>query len=245
MKLWGDKKESHGFDYGLLGTDMHSHLLPGIDDGAPDLATSVKLIRGLAELGFKKLITTPHVLWEIYSNTREGILKQYDVLKEELDKEGVTTELRVAAEYYLDDNVKNLLANKEPLLTIHDNLVLVEFSMASEPIDFRELLFEMQMQGYQPVIAHPERYIYQERNKEFFEDLKTAGYFFQLNIMSVAGTYGKTVNELARYFVKKGYYELAGTDLHNQHHLAHLQNSSIVPVMKELLASGKLMNPEL
>ena len=245
MKLWGGNKELHGFDYSLLGTDMHSHLLPGIDDGSPDIDTSIKLIRGLAGLGFKKLITTPHILWEIYSNTRDAILERYDVLKEALQKEGITTEIKVAAEYYLDDNVKKLLTNKEPLLTVHDNLVLVEFSMASEPIDFRELLFEMQMQGYQPVIAHPERYIYQERNKEFFEELKIAGYLFQLNIMSVAGTYGKTVNELARYFVKKGYYELAGTDLHHQNHLAQLQSSSIAPVMKELLASGKLMNPEL
>ena len=169
MKLWGSNKESHhGFDYGLLVTDMHSHLLPGVDDGSPDLATSIRLINGLTELGFKKLITTPHILWEIYQNTREDLLKRCDDLNMQLDKQGVKIEIKVAAEYYLDDNVKTLLANKEPLLTIHDNLVLVEFSMASEPIDFREILFEMQMQGYQPVIAHPERYIYQERNKDFF-----------------------------------------------------------------------------
>ena len=246
MKLWGSKKESHHeFDYGLLGADMHSHLLPGVDDGSPDLATSIKLINGLTELGFKKLITTPHILWEIYQNTRDDLLRRCDILKEEVSKQGITTEIKVAGEYYLDDNVKSLLANKEPLLTIHDNLVLVEFSMASEPIDFRELLFEMQMQGYQPVIAHPERYIYQERNKEFFEELKIAGYHFQLNIMSLAGAYGKTVNELARYFVKKGYYELAGTDLHNQHQLSHLQHSSISQVLKEMIDSGKLMNPHL
>ena len=246
MKLWGSNKESHhGFDYGLLGTDMHSHLLPGVDDGSPDLATSIRLINGLTELEFKKLITTPHILWEIYQNTRDDLLKRCDDLNMQLDKQGINIEIKVAAEYYLDDNVKSLLVNKEPLLTIHDNLVLVEFSMASEPIDFREILFEMQMAGYLPVIAHPERYIYQERNKDFFEELKIAGYLFQLNIMSVAGTYGKTVNELARYFVKKGYYEFAGTDLHHQNHLAQLQSSSITPVLKELLASGKLMNPDL
>ena len=244
MKLWGSKKETHhGFDYGLIGADMHSHLLPGVDDGSPDLETSIKLIRGLTELGFKKLITTPHILWEIYQNTGDDLVKRGDILREELAKQEIETEIKVAAEYFLDDNVKNLLEQKEKLLTIHDNLVLVEFSMASEPIDFREILFEMQMQGYQPVIAHPERYIYQERNKDFFEELKIAGYLFQLNIMSVAGVYGKTVNELARYFIRHNYYELVGTDLHNQHQLAHLQSSSITPVMKDLLASGKLLNP--
>jgi len=244
MKLWG-KKESGAFDFGLLGVDMHSHLLPGIDDGSPDLQTSVQLITGLRQLGFKKLITTPHIMQDMYPNTRDIILRQHEILKKHLDAEGIDIEIETAAEYFLDDNLKKLLAFKEPLLTIGDNLILVEFSMASEPLDFRELLFEMQMQNYQPVIAHPERYIYHERNKEFFEDLKIAGYLFQLNIMSLAGAYGRSVNELARYFIRHQYYELAGTDLHSPQQLHHLQNPSIAHGLKELLDSGKLMNPGL
>lgn len=243
MKLWG-KKES-AFDYSLLGADMHSHLLPGIDDGSPDLETSVKLIEGLTELGFKKLITTPHIMQGMYPNKRAGILERYEILKEHLESKGINVKMEAAAEYFLDDELKKLLANKEPLLTFGDNLVLVEFSMASEPIDFKELLFEMQMQNYQPVIAHPERYVYHERNKEFFEELKSAGYFFQLNIMALAGAYGKSVNELAKYFIRHQYYELAGTDLHNPHQLTHLHNQSIVHGLKELLDSGKLLNPGL
>ena len=244
MKLWG-KKESSSFDYGLLKTDMHSHLLPGIDDGAPDLVTSVEMINGLLHLGFKKLITTPHVMQDMYPNKRDDILKRYELLKKHLETEGIQVELGVAAEYFLDDNFKKILADKEPLLTFGDNLVLVEFSMASEQYNFKELLFEMQMQSYQPVIAHPERYIYHERNKEFFEELKAAGYLFQLNIMSLAGVYGKTVTELARYFMKHGYYDIAGTDLHNTHHFHQLQSSSIAHGLKELLDAGKLLNPQL
>lgn len=244
MRLWG-KKESHAFDFGLLKTDMHSHLLPGIDDGAPDLATSVEMINGLIHLGFKKLITTPHIMQDMYPNKRDDILKRYEALKQHLETEGIEVELGVAAEYFIDDNLKKLLADKEPLLTFGNNLVLVEFSMASEPYSFREILFEMQMQNYQPVIAHPERYIYQERNKEFFEELKLAGYLFQLNILSLAGVYGKTVHELARYFIKHEYYDIAGTDLHNVHHFTHLQSSSIAHGLKELLDAGRLLNPEL
>ena len=243
MKLWGKKEP--GFDYGQLGADMHSHLLPGIDDGSPDLGTSVQLINGLTELGFKKLITTPHIMQDMYPNKRADILERNDMLNKHLESENIHIQIEAAAEYFLDDNLKRLLANKEQLLTFGDNLVLVEFSMASEPIDFKELLFEMQMQNYQPVIAHPERYVYHERNKEFFEELKSAGYFFQLNIMALAGAYGKSVNELAKYFIKHQYYELAGTDLHNPHQLTHLHNHSIVHGLKELLDSGKLLNPEL
>lgn len=244
MRLWG-KKDSHAFDFGLLKTDMHSHLLPGIDDGAPDLATSVEMINGLIHLGFSKLITTPHIMQDMYPNKRDDILRRYEALKQHLDTEGIEVELGVAAEYFIDDNLKKLLADKEPLLTFGNNLVLVEFSMASEPYSFREILFEMQMQNYQPVIAHPERYIYQERNKEFFEELKLAGYLFQLNILSLAGAYGKTVTELARYFIKHEYYDIAGTDLHNVHHFSHLESSSIAHGLKELLDAGKLLNPEL
>lgn len=242
MKLWGSKKGSGVFDYGLVGTDMHSHLLPGIDDGSPDMETSLQLVQGLTDLGFKKLITTPHIMQDMYPNTRNDILQQYELLKKNVEGAGIQTALGVAAEYFLDDNLKKLLANKESLLSFGDGLVLVEFSMASEPIDFKELLFEMQMQNYQPVIAHPERYVYHERNKEFFEQLKSAGYFFQLNIMSLAGAYGKSVNELAKYFIKHQYYELTGTDLHNIHHLEHLHNSSIARGLNELLDSGKLLN---
>ena len=243
MKLWG-KKDS-GFDYGILGADMHSHLLPGIDDGSPDLATSVKLIEGLRELGFKKIITTPHIMQDMYPNKRDDILQGYEALKKHLVAENINVEIEAAGEYFLDDNLKKLLAAKEPLLTFGDNLVLVEFSMASEPFDLKELLFEMEMQNYRPVIAHPERYIYHERNKVFFENLKIAGCLFQLNIMALAGAYGKTVHELARYFIKHQYYELAGTDLHNEQQLAYLHNPSIVHGLKELIDSGKLMNPGL
>ena len=244
MKLWG-KKDSDTFNYGLLGADMHSHIIPGIDDGSPDLETSIKLIEGLTELGFKKLITTPHIMQDMYLNNRDDILERCEVLKNHLASVKINVEIEAAAEYFLDDNLKRLLANKEPLLTFGDNLVLVEFSMASEPIAFKELLFEMQMQDYQPVIAHPERYVYHERNKEFFEELKSAGYLFQLNIMALAGAYGKSVHDLAKYFIKHQYYELAGTDLHNPHQLLHLHNHSIVHGLKELLDSGKLINPTL
>src|SRR4030095_13010270 len=136
MKLWG-KKESDVFDYSLLNADLHSHLLPGIDDGSPDLATSVEMINGLIHLGFKKLITTPHVMQDMYPNKRDNILKRYDTLKQYLETEGIQVELCVAAEYFLDDNFKKLLADKEPLLKFGDNLVLVEFSMASEQYNFK------------------------------------------------------------------------------------------------------------
>lgn len=244
FSFWKNDKQDR-FDFGLLQADMHSHLIPGIDDGAPDMITSIRLIKGLAELGYKKLITTPHIMYDMYDNSRTDILQRCEALKQRVKEENIDITIEVAAEYFLDQHVKNLLANKEPLLTIKDNLVLVEFSLASEPVDLKEILFEMQLQNYQPVIAHPERYSYHERNLEFFELMKSAGYWFQLNILSLAGLYGKSTQSLARTFIKKNYYELAGTDLHNEKHLKLLTQSAFSSDLKRLLVSGKLINTEL
>lgn len=239
------KPKSEKADYGLLGTDMHSHLLPGIDDGSPDMATTLKLIKGMMELGYQKFITTPHVMWDMYQNTRDIILRKQDEVREALRQEGIEVELTAAAEYFLDDYVAGLLKKNEPLLTISGNLVLTEFSMAYPSHSLKDILFEMQMQGYQPIIAHPERYTYLDKNKDFYEELKDIGCLFQLNILSVAGYYGKTQQELANYLLKKGYYDLAGTDLHSFRHLDALHGPAIGTPLHKLAETGKLKNKEL
>jgi protein-tyrosine phosphatase len=239
------KKETNAFDYSVLGADMHSHLLPGIDDGAPDLEASLQLIRGMEALGYRKLITTPHILWDMYKNTPEKILRAFDTVQEALVKEGIGVELKAAAEYYIDEHVEGLLTRKEKLLTLGDNMVLVEFSMIHAPMGVKEVLFEMQMQGYQPIVAHPERYAYLSRNKEFYDELKEAGCLFQLNILSLTGGYGRTVTELAQYLLKHDFYNFVGTDLHHSRHLDALHNPALAPALQKLQETGRLMNARL
>lgn len=231
--------------FSMIGTDIHSHLIPGIDDGCPDMGNSLEMARGLSQLGFKKIITTPHIMWDMYKNTREDILEKVKVLQEAVSAEGIELEIEAAAEYFLDDYVAGLLTRRESLLTISDNLVLVEFSLASLPLDLKDTLFELQLQGYQPVIAHPERYIYSTHQKEFFRELKDAGYLFQLNILSLIGFYGKQPMEQANYLARHEYYELVGTDLHNARHLQALRDPAITNPLKKLLDSGKIRNAEL
>jgi protein-tyrosine phosphatase len=232
-------------DLSFLKADMHSHLLPGIDDGSPDMATSLKLIRGMHELGFTKLITTPHILWEMYPNTQEIILKKLELVREAVKAEGLNVEIHAAAEYFLDEHVEALVRENQPLLPISGNMLLVEFSMAYPSHGLKDILFGMQMRDYQPVIAHPERYAYLEHNKSFYEELKEIGCLFQLNILSLGGHYGKSVQELAQYLVKKGYYDLVGTDLHNGRHLEALKNPSLIASLKKLFDTGKIRNSEL
>jgi len=232
-------------DYSLVKVDMHSHLLPGIDDGSPDIQSSLKLIRGLADLGYSKLITTPHIMWDMYKNTRDGVLSKLELLQEAVVKEGIPVEIHAAAEYFLDDHVEELLRTNQPLLTVSGKMVLVEFSLAHAPMSLKDILFEMQMKGYQPIIAHPERYIYLANNKEFYEELKEIDCLFQLNILALTGYYGKSVQELANHLIKKGHYNLVGTDLHHHRHLEALSNPSLGHSLAKLLETGKIKNSEL
>jgi tyrosine-protein phosphatase YwqE len=224
---------------------MHSHLLPGIDDGSPDMETSIQLIKGMVAQGFTKLITTPHIMWEMYPNTPEIINEKLALVKDAVAAEGINVELHAAAEYFLDDHVEGILKRGEKLLTISGNMVLSEFSLAFAPHGLKDILFEMQMQGYLPVIAHPERYTYLEGNKEFYEELKDIGCLFQLNILSLAGYYGKSAQELAHHLLKNEYYELAGSDLHGFRHLDKLPVGAIAAPLAKLSSSGKLLNHTL
>jgi protein-tyrosine phosphatase len=236
------KKKAATTDLSWLGTDLHSHLLPGIDDGSQDINTSLELLKGMQALGFKKVVTTPHVLWEMYPNTPEIIHSKVEGLLKAAADAGIDILLRAAAEYFIDEHFQQVLRQKQPLLTIQNNIVLVEFSMITAPMDLMDVFFEMQLQGYQPLIAHPERYIYLHGRKTFLEELKNCGCQFQLNLLSLTTHYGTAVQELAEYILKRNMYDYAGTDLHGEKHLKALQNLAASPLYVRLKDSGQLKN---
>jgi tyrosine-protein phosphatase YwqE len=240
--LFKSKPKGEKFDFSLLKTDMHSHILPGIDDGADNLETSLALIRGMEKLGYKKLIATPHIMWDMYRNTPDIIQQKLDLVRRAVKVEGLDIEISAAAEYFLDEHVEDLLKNKEPMLTVSGNKVLVEFSMAFPSMNIKSILFEMQLQGYQPVIAHPERYTYLMNDKKFYDELNDIGCLFQLNILALGGYYGKTVHELALYLLKNNFYSLAGTDLHHAVHLEALSDLLIPTQVYKLLEKVRFEN---
>lgn len=240
------KKKRTPVDLSGIGTDMHSHLLPGIDDGSPDTETSLELISGLQELGYKKFITTPHILWDMYQNDATSITAAHQQLQQAMQQNNIDVSIKPAAEYFLDDHFDELLQSNTPLLTLHDNWVLVEFSFVTTPLNFKEKLFNMQVRGYQPVLAHPERYLYFMADKKWYDELKNAGCYFQLNILSLTGYYGKASLQLAHYLINKQYINLLGTDCHHFRHLNALQSADfLMEPVQLLLDSGRLLNPSL
>ena len=225
---------------------MHSHLIPGIDDGAPDLETSVRLVRGLMDLGYKKIITTPHINADIFGNTPAIIRTGQAELSKELERQGMDIQVSAAAEYLIDDRFVQMLENDEPLLTFQDRLVLVELSFVVPAMNLKEILFQLQLKGYQPVLAHPERYLYFGANKGWYEQLRDAGCLFQLNLLSFSGYYGPESRQLVEYLVKKKYVDLLGTDLHHDKQLEVLgQSARIHRAVEELMLTGLIRNPEL
>jgi tyrosine-protein phosphatase YwqE len=242
MFFFRKSKDDVVTDLSWLRTDIHSHLLPGIDDGAPDIVISIELIKGLQALGFEQIITTPHVLWDVYPNNTGRIQAKKEDVKGAIREAGIKITFNAAAEYFIDEHFVQSLKEKQPLLTLQQNLVLVEFSMITAPMDLLDVLFQMQLQGYQPLIAHPERYIYLQNRKVFFDQLKNSGCQFQLNLLSLTPHYGTAVQSLAEYLLKHELYDYAGTDLHGEKHLQALHRLGASPLYARLKDSGQVKN---
>ena len=222
--------------------DIHSHLLPGIDDGAKNLDNSIELITKMASYGIKNIITTPHVLGDVYQNSSETIKEKLEEVRAELKKRNMNAiSLRAAAEYMMDEQFSVLLENDD-ILTLKDNFVLVEMSYFSAPINLYDILFEIQVKGYKPVLAHPERYNFFHTNIDNYYKLKKAGCLFQLNLLSLTEQYGKGVQKMSEKLLKENLYDFVGTDTHHKKHLELLKkigNKKNLEKIKHLLDNNK------
>ena len=213
--------------------DIHSHVLPGIDDGAKNLKDSQFILESMISLGFKKCITSPHTMANVYNNTIESINNAKKTVEEELPDLTQKLDLKAASEYYIDENfIKNF--NSNPLLTLKDNYVLVEMSFLNPPIQLHEYLFELQLAGYQPVLAHPERYTFYHSNFKEFERLKKMGLKFQLNLLSSVGYYGPDVTKISDKLLKAGFIDFVGSDIHHKQHIDSFTRKVILKEMKAL-----------
>lgn len=223
---------------------MHSHLIPGIDDGAPDVETSVKLIRELQSLGFRRLITTPHVMADLYPNTTEDIQQGLSTVRTALAEEGIDMEIDVAAEYLLDEAFGEKIEQKD-LLTLPGNRVLVEMSFVSPAPELDNYLFQLQLQGYRPIMAHPERYLYLNRDLKVYDQLKEKGCSLQLNLLSLLGYYGVPIRETAWKLLKHKMIDYLGTDLHHAQHAEQLRKVLEMPKIAQLLQEYEFANATL
>lgn len=208
-----------------LLVDMHSHLIPEIDDGVQSLEQALEVIQYFERLGYTKLITTPHVMHDMYRNSSEGILKGLESLNAFLRERNVKCTVRAAAEYYLDENLMRMLEEDQPLLTLGGNYVLFETNFLNEPFNLKDFIFKATSKGYKLVLAHPERYLYLQSNLDKAEDLLNRGVLFQVNISSITGYYSKVVQTTAQKLIDKGWVHFLGSDCHNIQHVRQVENA--------------------
>ena len=227
-----------------FSADIHSHILPGIDDGAPDAAASIMLIKGMMAAGITSAVATPHIIGDLYRNNHETISKALEITKNALTENQIDFKIKAAAEYMMDDYFLELLRTKTPLLTIKDNIVLTEFSYAEKPANAEEIIYNIITEGYKPVLAHPERYGYYHNDFNKFHYLSELGFLLQVNLLSVTGYYGKQVAKAAAYILKHDLASYAGTDLHHERHLAAINHPANQSVIAAAFA-GKNMNEEM
>jgi tyrosine-protein phosphatase YwqE len=246
MKLWNwFQKQSSGVICQPLQVDIHSHLIPGIDDGVQSADEAVQLIRGLRDLGYKKIVTTPHIMWGTYSNTPENILGGLEKLKIAVKTAGIQVELEAACEYYFDEHFINLIL-EENLLQFGSKYVLFELPVMFKPPQLEEIIFELTTRNYIPVLAHPERYLYMHtKGLNAYEKLKTQGVLLQLNMLSPLGYYSKPIQKVSHELIKYGWIDFVGTDMHNERHLQNLKLSFENKHLIELLNQPQLLNNKL
>jgi len=222
--------------YFPLRTDIHSHILPGIDDGSPDVETSILLIEGLKKMGVKRSIATPHIISDMYRNNPETIQAALTILKNELKARKIIFDVSAAAEYMMDAYFFELLQRKSKLLTIDGNMVLTEFSYATMPHSPEQMSFAIITEGYSPILAHPERYPYYNNDYKMYHHLKDLGFLLQVNLLSLTGYYGKEAARAATYMLKNDLVSYVGTDMHHERHLDGLMHAVDKDLFRKHLA---------
>ena len=216
------EKDSAVPDFSTLNVDMHSHLIPGIDDGAKTMEESIVLIKTLHDLGYSRLITTPHIMTDYYKNTPEIINAGLEQVREAIRLENIPIEIFAAAEYYLDDGFLQKL-EEQKLMTFGDNYLLVEISYINPPENIKEIFFRTKVLGYKPILAHPERYPFWYNNFDEYRSIRDSGVMLQLNLNSLSGYYGPDAKKTAEKMIDLEMIDMVGTDMHHNKHAHALQ----------------------
>ncbi|CAA6807677.1 MAG: Unknown protein [uncultured Sulfurovum sp.] len=223
-----------------ITVDIHSHLLPGIDDGVQTLEQSLQIIKKFKLLGYTKLITTPHIISDFYPNNKKIITEKLLTLREKLKEEQIDISIEAGAEHYVDMNFLELIENDE-LVTFMDHYVLFETSYTSKPIILEIVIQELLKKGYIPVLAHPERYLYLHHDMEAYKKLKAMGVLFQLNIKSLKHN-SKQVTKIAKQLVKLGLVDFIGSDAHRMRDILKVEKILQSNIYKNMLKNNKILN---
>lgn len=240
-----NEQETTLADYSLMAVDIHSHLIPGIDDGVKTIDDSVFLLRRMESLGFRKVITSPHVMADGYTNTSQIILSGRDEVRKAIKANAINIDFDATGEYNIDEAMYGRIEKNE-LLPFGHNYIMVELPFLAKPVIMGDILYKLQTAGYNVILAHPERYAYfHENGFESYNSLKDRNLLFQINIASLSGVYGKAAKFTAEKMIDENMVNFVGTDMHGIKHLEILEDCLNLKYMARILNYEKLLNKTL
>lgn len=243
INFFGNKKKTETDYLQHYSVDLHSHLIPNVDDGVSSIEESINLFTFFKSIGIKKIYTTPHISLN-FPNSPEKLRSSYFLLKDELIKRNIGIELEVGAEYMIDDGFRSIFESGN-LMAFHTNFVLIELTTFSPHPDFYNLLFEMQSNGLSIILAHPERYLYWQNDLNTFKRLKDRELLFQMNLLSLTGIYSPDIHKMAMWLIKEKMIDLVGSDIHNGQYIPKIKEVLSGKIFQTLINSGQVKNNAL
>lgn len=245
--IFGRKKEASLPDDFInpIKVDLHSHYLPGIDDGCQEIGESIEILRILESKGYTKAVTTPHVMSDFYKNTPAIINGKLEMVREEMQKAGLNIQLEAAAEYYVDDNFEKKVLAHDILSFGKEKYVLIETGFMDMPMNMLNAIFELKTSGYKPVLAHPERYQYFIPGSDAYEQIVETGILFQVNLLSIIGYYNPQAKKVAEHLIQNQMVNFVGGDTHNMKHLWLVQEKAVKHPLYGKLVHLPLLNNSL
>jgi tyrosine-protein phosphatase YwqE len=239
------KKSDNNLNLSFLEVDMHSHLLPNLDDGLETMEQTLEFAKEMQQLGYKKIICTPHILPEVHDNSPETILSRLAEVRKAFKENDINIQIDAAAEYMVGPEFHQSILKGDKLLTMGNNHILIEMSYAAPSQNIAEVIFDLRIRGYRPILAHPERYNYYLGNPGVYEDFIGRGCLLQLNLLSLTGYYGKPIQKAAEYLMKNELVSFIGTDMHHQNHLEMTKQIATSIKFHKMAAELDLKNKRL
>ena len=241
------KRETPNPIFEVLGTDMHCHLVPGVDDGSKSTDETLACLQDMREVGFNKVICTPHFQFPRFPNEENDIKHLYDLLNKDVRKSTEIEGLELVGcggEYRIDSGFNDRM-EKNRFLLGGGKYLLVELSLHQQIVGIEETLFNLQMKNYEIILAHPERYPYFSSQSSHYTRFKEMGIYFQVNILSMSGFYGELPRRKAYEMLDAGMVEFLGTDTHNTLYTQALMDATHDRKIEKYLATHKFLNSQI
>lgn len=196
-------------------TDIHSHILFDVDDGSNSIEESIELLKKLKDIGFNNIILTPHYIKDTeYSSENEEKKQKFEQLKLALKENNININIYLGNEIFINKEIDKLIKEEKISTLNNTKYILIELPFHNEIVNLEDIIHELKIKGYIPIIAHPERYTYLQKDHKEVDKLKEEGFLFQANYASILGYYGKESQKLLKYMLKKQYIDFFGTDVH-------------------------------